>query len=180
MSESGFDHTKSSTVDVVKHSYGEFIQVWDAPFKTPGRKIILTYVRKGTEISNISKFEYPESGEFSRVVIRENQVEKQYREHKRKYRVETLLPNGNVLVSDELKGLFIDSIFSEHFDFEKLSPTGKKLGDKAVMKKQTQNQRYFVSTYQKIDDKEPKLVKVEEYLGKNKVQTKLIHSPIGN
>ncbi|KZN28539.1 hypothetical protein N480_10625 [Pseudoalteromonas luteoviolacea S2607] len=48
------------------------------------------------------------------------------------------------------------------------------------MKKQTQNQKYLVATYQRIDDKEPKLVKVEEYLGKDIVQTKLINSPIGN
>lgn len=168
----GFDHIKSSTVDVVKHNYGEFVQVWDAPFKTLGRRLLLTYIRCEDNVSNISTYEYPKIGAFSIIVKSSTQIKKQYRNSNQKSRVEMTLQNGNILISDELENLAVETVFTVDFNFKKLSPKGRKLGDQAVMKRQAENKRYFVSTYQKVDD-EPRLAMVKEYLGKNVVNTSL-------
>lgn len=82
------------------------------------------------------------------------------------------LQNKNILISDELENLAVETVFTVDFNFEKLSPKGRKLGDQAVMKRQAENKRYFVSTYQKVGD-EPRLAMVKEYLGKNVVNTVL-------
>lgn len=166
MYKEGFDHIKSPSIDVVPNTEGEFVQVWDAPFKTPGRNLLLTYQRSGTNVSDVTRFEYPEEGDFSRITINDTYRRYVYRNSPRDYRMEQILENGVILVSDQPKGLCIESIFTDSFNFEKLSPKGRKLGDRAIMKRQTENQEYYVSTFQVSIKFGTQLAFVRKYLGR--------------
>lgn len=171
MYQSGYDHIKSPTVDVVKHVVGEFVQVWDEPFKTPGRKLLLTYFRDGKDVSDVTVHEYPSDGDFSQIVKGENYIRSYYRDKEREPRIEATLPNGKVTISDESKGIYLKSEFTPGFDFEKLKPKGRALGDRAVIKKHKEQGQFYVSTYQQFGESDPELVMVKEYLGKNVVET---------
>ena len=172
MYKKGYDHQKSPMVDVREHSDGEFVQVWDAPFKIPGRKLLLAYRRNGRVVSDVTRHEYPEKGEFCKITTSEKSKYSFYRKSPRNYRLEQFLDNGRTLVSDKLKGLEINSLFTEEFDFEKMKPKGRKLGDKAVMKLQTENREYYVSTYQVCSENGSQLVLVKRYLGHDVTETR--------
>ncbi|MGH1441791.1 MAG: hypothetical protein ACRBBR_16880 [Cellvibrionaceae bacterium] len=180
MYRKGYDHVKSSTVDVVKHAYGEFVQVWDAPFKIPGRRLQLTYRRNGEDVSDITTHEYLDSGVFSKIIRGSNYVSYFYRDKKHQSRLERKLPNGKLLISDEPNLLYVKAVFTADFNFEKLTPKGRKMGDRAVMKRQINNEQYFVATYQQYGDNEPRLAMVQEYLGKNIVSTYCYEFEQGN
>lgn len=168
-----YDHKKSKTVDVRENSDGEFVQVWDAPFKTPGRRLLLTYQRNGEAVSDVTRFEYPEDGEFASIHVSENYKYSFYRDNPRVHRLEQDLDNGLTLIDDELNGFETESIFTVNFNFETMQPKGRKLGDRAVMKLQTENQEYYVSTYQVSPDRERQLARIRKYLGRDVVETKL-------
>lgn len=97
-----YDHIESPCIDVRKNAKGEFVQVWDAPFKTPGRNLLLTYQRNGTHITSISRHERPEEGLYSHIIFYESQTTYCYREQQGKLRTEKLLENGALLVWDEI------------------------------------------------------------------------------
>ena len=165
-----YDHIKSPCVDVIKNAEGEFIQVWDAPFKTPNRNLLFTYQRNGDQITSITRYECPKNGLYSTIIFYENQTTYYYRDPINKLRIEKPLKNGLTLIRDDVKGFRIEAVFTKRFNFEKLKPVGRKLGDRAVIKLQFEKKEYFVSTYQCSSEFGDQLALIEQRLGREVIK----------
>ena len=178
MSEERFDHDSSPTVDVRKNQTGEFIQVWNLPFKTQGRKLLLSYQRDGKNISDINKITYFESGTFSSISERDEQKIYTYRDNKRAFRVETTLSNGYILVDDGSEQLSTEYIYCVNFDHNTKTPS-KKLSDKVVLKLQKNNSNWYRVIYQ-VSQSIKELVATQEYCGNQLVSEEFYISVKGN
>lgn len=152
-------------MQVRKNPNGEFVQVWSAPFKTENRRLLLAYQRTATGTTDILHRVALEDGRFSLIETCGNQRTYYYRDEPHPPKMETILPSGRLLVRDPRNGYSVEGVFTREFDWEKLQPKGKPLGDRAVMKLQSDEQTWFVSTYQKIGE-QPTLMVVESYRGK--------------
>jgi len=163
MSIKGFDHEISPTVTVRKNKDGEFVQVWNLPFKTQGRKLLLSYLRNGKNITEIQKLTYYDSGLYSCVSETENQKLYTYRGDKRYFRFETTLSNGYLLVDDGKGPESAEYIYCSKFDINTKIPS-RKLNDNAVMKLQRNNESWYKVIYQ-INGVDKILVASQKYCG---------------
>ena len=152
MYEEGCDHAKSETVDVVKHKDGKFVQVWNKLFKAPGRRLLLTYFRNGKDVLDITAREYLSDGEYSHIEKGDGYIHFGYQNKSLKPRVERTLSNGKILISDEIKNIFVISVFTPEFDFDNLKPKGGAMGDgrwamgdRAIIKKHKEKGKFFIS-----------------------------------
>ena len=66
MAES-FDHQRSDRVDVFAKQNGEFVQVWNEPRGTPGRRLLMAYLRTPAGPREVIRWQYPEDGAFEQV-----------------------------------------------------------------------------------------------------------------
>ncbi len=178
MSVERFDHESSPTVDVRKNQTGEFIQVWNLPFKTQGRKLLLSYQRDGNNISDINKITYFENGTFSCISEREEQKTYTYRDNKRAFRIETTLSNGYLLVDDDREQLSTEYIYCLNFDYN-TKTLSKKLSDKAVVELQKNKCNWYRVIYQ-ISQSIKELVATQEYCGNQLVSEEFYISVKGN
>jgi hypothetical protein len=169
-----FTHQTSSVVDVRPNSRGEFIQVWDAPFKAESRRLLLTYLRTPEGPTEICHRLELEDGRFAVVETCGTQRTYYYRENPHPPRVETILPSGRMLVRDPRNGFSVEGVFTTEFDWESLKPKGKPLGDRAVMKLQSEGQSWFLSTYQGIGEQLTLRV-VERYRGKQREEMREVN-----
>ena len=160
-----FTHQSSPLVKVTPHPNGEFVQVWSAPFKAEDRRLLLAYMRTAAGPTDIIHRIALEDGRFSLIETCGNQRTYYYRDVPHPPKIETILPSGRILVRDPRNGYSVEGVFTREFDWEKLKPKGKPLGDRAVMKLQSEEQTWFVSTYQKIGEQSTLMV-VESYRGK--------------
>jgi hypothetical protein len=100
----GFEHAKSEFVDVVPNAEGEFVQVWDSPQGTPGRRLLLTYQRGEQGVSSVSSEIYFDDGPWHKISVSGDRRAFYYRQS-RDVRAEWSLPSGRWLVSDPRAGL---------------------------------------------------------------------------
>ena len=170
-----FDHQRSELVDVFPNVEGEFIQIWDSPWKTPGRRLLLTYLRTPSGVKEINHRAYLEEGPFELIEMSELRRICYYR-GSRETRHERFLPSGRFLVDDPRKGLMMRSVFTSEFDWDKHVPVGKPLGDKAVMRLQTAGSIWYISTYQDTSAGSSDLRVVEEFQGNTR--RRLVEVPL--
>ncbi len=141
-----FEHQRSALVDVFPKPDGEFVQVWDSPRSTVGRKLLLTYFRSASGPSEITHRVTLDEGPFQMIETSGSRRTFFYRGKNAAVRQELFLPSGRLLVSDPLRGLSVRAVFTRDFDWSAMIPRGRPLGDRAVIKLQDGGETYFVST----------------------------------
>jgi len=170
-----FTHQRSAVVDVRPHPEGEFVQVWTAPFRAENRRLLLTYLRTANGPTEICHRVELQDDRFSIVETCGTQRTFYYRHGTHPPRIETILPSGRVLVRDPRNGFSVEGVFTTSFDWEALRPKGRSLGDRAVMKLQSEDQSWFLSTYQRNGETST-LVVVERYLGKKREEVREVEA----
>ncbi len=169
----GFDHPASDLVDVFANDKGEFVQVWNRPFGEPGRKLLLTYQRTAAGPADVTSNVHLEEGPYRLIETSGHRRTLYYRDRPEHPRYEEILPSGRLLVEDFRNGLIVDRVFTANFDRQKRKPKGRKLGDRAVLRRQTAGETWFLSHYQERWDGEEliekKLVLVVEHRGREVV-----------
>jgi hypothetical protein len=159
-----FDHKPSQLVDVFPNPEGEFVQIWDSPRGTNGRRLLLTYLRTPKGPREVCQRIYLDEGTFELVEATDLRRVSYYRDS-RETRHERFLPSGRLLLNDPRNGFNTRSIFTADFDWEKQEPKGKALGDKQVMRLQTEGGIWYVSTYQQTPTEPESLWLIEEHRG---------------
>jgi len=159
-----FDHRASERVDVFPNPDPEFVQLWDSPSGTIGRRLLLTYLRTPTGLREINHHVYLTEGPFELIETCELRRIFHYRDGGEP-RPEKFLPSGRFLVHDPGRGLMMRSVFTTEFDWERHVPIGKPLGDRAVMRLQTAGSLWYLSTYQEAASGSSVLWVVEEFEG---------------
>jgi hypothetical protein len=160
-----FDQKASEHVDVVRHPQGEFVQIWDSPRGTVGRRVLLTFLRTPAGPHEICQRIYLDAGPFELVEATDLRRVFYYRDGG-EARHERFLPSGRRLIHDPDHGFKTRSVFTAEFDWQKQTPKGKVLGDKAVMRRQTEGDFWYVSTYQETASQPESLWLVEEHRGR--------------
>ena len=160
-----FDHKPSDHVDVFRNPEGEFVQIWDSPRRTNGRRLLLTYLRTPTGTRKVCQRVYLEEGPFELIEATDLRRVLYYRGGGES-RHERFLPSGRRLTHDPRNGFKTRSVFTAEFDWEKNAPIGKALGDKPVMRLQTEGSLWYVSTYQTTPTEPESLWLVEEHCGR--------------
>lgn len=160
-----FDHKPSDRVDVFLNPEGEFVQIWDSPRGTASRRLLLTYLRMPSGPRQVCQRIYLDEGPFELVEATDLHRVYYYREGGES-RHERFLPSGRLLVSDPSHGLKMRSVFTAEFDWEKQTPKGKPLGDKPVMRLQSEGGLWYLSTYQETANLPESLWLVEEHRGR--------------
>lgn len=140
-----FDHRRSELVDVFPNAEGEFIQVWDSPRGTQGRRLLLTYLRTSEGPREICHRLFQSEGPFELIEVTDLQRVFHYRKGGEP-RHERFLTSGRVLVHDPRHGIRTRRVFTADFDWVKQAPKGKSLADKAVMRLQSGDESWYVST----------------------------------
>jgi hypothetical protein len=166
-----FTHQRSAVVDVRPNPQGEFVQVWNAPFRAENRRLLLTYLRTANGPTEICHRLELEDDRFSVVETCGTQRTYYYRDNPHPPKIETILPSGRVIVRDPRNGFSVEGVFTTDFDWETLKPKGKPLGDRAVMKLQSEEQSWFLSTFQ-LNGEKSTLVVVERYRGKKRQEVR--------
>lgn len=160
-----FDHKPSERVDVFPNPEGEFVQIWESPRGTKRRQLLLTYLRTPTGPQQVCHRVYLDEGPFELVEATDLRRVFYYRDQGES-RHERFLPSGRLLIHDLRHGLKTRSVFTTDFDWEKQVPKGKALGDKPVMRLQTEGGSWYVSTYQETATEPESLWLVEEHRGR--------------
>jgi hypothetical protein len=160
-----FDHQPSDRVDVFANSQGEFVQIWDSPRGTAGRRVLLTYLRTPAGPREVCQRVYFEDGPYE-LVVATDLCRVLYYRNSGEARHERFLPSGRRLIHDPRHGLKMRSVFTAEFDWEKQAPKGKPLGNKLVMRFQTESSVWYVSTYQETSSQPESLWLVEEHRGR--------------
>ncbi len=159
-----FDLQRSDRVDVFPNPEGEFVQAWDSPRGTPGRRLLLTYLRTAAGPREVCHRIYLSEGPFELIEATDLRRMFSYRDGGEP-RHERFLASGRLLVHDPRYGFRTRSVFTADFDWVKQVPKGKALGDKPVMRLQSEGGSWYVSTYQE-GPSEPELLRlVEEHRG---------------
>ena len=159
-----FTHQRSTLVDVVPNPRGEFVQVWNAPHRAERRRLLLTYLRTANGPTEIYHRIELDEGPFCIIETFRTERIFYYRDNPHPPRTETILPSGRILVSDPRAGFAVEASFTAAFDWEKMRPKGKALGDRAVMKLQSSGEPWVLTTFQRRGD-QLFLVVLEEYRG---------------
>jgi len=166
MDRDWLNHKESSQVDVIQHSYGEFVQVWDGPWGRDDRRLLLTYIRTRRGPSEVSNFVYPDEGPYEMIETCGCRRDYCYRGTNER-RIERILPSGRLLAVDPTRGLRVRVVFSKEFDWEKMVPQGRKL--KSTRQLELNGLPWFTSWYQEVDGEgstmESSLMVVEAYVG---------------
>jgi hypothetical protein len=164
-----FDHKPSERVDVFRNPEGEFVQIWDSPRGTNGRRLLLTYLRTPTGPRDVCQRVYLDEGPIELVEATDIRRVLYYRGG-RESRHERFLLSGRRLINDPRHGFKTRSLFTADFDWEKQVPKGKALGDKPVMRLQTERGLWYLSTYQETPTEPELLWLVEEHRGRELVR----------
>jgi hypothetical protein len=159
-----FDHEPSEFVDVFRNSEGEFVQIWDSPRGTKGRRLLLTYIRTPTGPREVCQHLYFDEGPFELVEATDLRRVWYYRD-RGESRHERFLPSGRRLIHDPRNGFKTRGVFTGEFDWEKQAPKGKALSDKPVMRLQSEGALWYLSTYQETASEPESLWVVEEHRG---------------
>jgi hypothetical protein len=160
-----FDHKSSDRVDVFRNAEGEFVQIWDSPRGTVGRRLLLTYRRGTTGSREVCQRVYLDEGPFELIETTDLRRVFYYRDGGES-RHERFLPSGRRLIHDPRHGFIMRSVFTAEFDWEKCVPKGKALGDKPVMRLQSEEGIWYLSTYQTTPSQAESLWLVEERRGR--------------
>jgi hypothetical protein len=144
----GFDHHRSDLVDITPNSTGEFVQVWDRPQGERGRRLLLTYQRTPLGPKDISSRLYPNEGPWLLVETTGSRRTFYYRNRPDQVRHELALPGGGWLINDVPDGLVIRSVYAAAFNPEVPEVAPPPLGDKAVMRRQSEGGAWFILSYQ--------------------------------
>ena len=161
----GFDHQKSDYTDVRAQPDGsEFVQVWNKPFRAENRRVILSYRRtpdgpvdiKHRVYLDEGPYEFIETWRDTRSFVCHNHVDGRH---------ECFLPSGRLLITDSRHGTKLERVFTADFDFDKQMPKGKPLGDRPIMRLQTEGRQWFLSVYLQTSDGSSTLRVVTEYEG---------------
>lgn len=159
-----FDHKPSDRVDVFRNPEGEFVQIWDSPRGTTGRRVLLTYLRTESGPRSVCQRIYLDEGPFALIEATDLCRVSFFRDGGEP-RNERFLPSGRRLINDPRGAFSTRSIFTAEFDWERQSPKGKALGDKSVMRLQAEGGLWYISTYQKTPTEPESLWLVEEHRG---------------
>ena len=92
------------------------------------------------------------------------------RDRRRQPRLELTLPSGTLLVNDLHAGLVLRTTYFASFDWQRIRPDGRALGDRAVIKRQQAGATWFRLSIQEVYDEVDTLVEatvrlVEQYVG---------------
>ena len=98
------------------------------------------------------------------------------RDRRRQPRLELTLPSGALLVNDLHAGLVLRTTYFASFDWQRIRPVGRALGDRAVIKRQQAGATWFRVFTQEVYDEADTLVEatvrlVEKYVGTETVRT---------
>jgi hypothetical protein len=167
----GFEHLESDRVDVLPNAEGEFVQIWSAPRGHVGRYVMLSHQRTSEGPECIHARIRLEGGPWKTVETRGSHRTLYYACDTNDIRNEEILPRGRLLVSDPRQGLRTRHMFTENFDWDKLAPKGRSLGDRAIIKLQDAGSPWYVTSYQESDFDGPILCTVREHLGRVYVRT---------
>lgn len=165
-----FDHQPSKLVDVFPNSEGEFVQIWDSPRGTNGRRLLLTYLRTPTGPREVCQRLYLDDGPYGLIEATDLHRVLYYRDSSETCH-ERFLASGRRLISDPRNGFYTRSVFTADFDWEKQTPKGKTLGDKPVMRLQTEGGTWYVSTFQQTPTEPESLWLIEEHRGRDLLQS---------
>jgi 4-hydroxyphenylpyruvate dioxygenase-like putative hemolysin len=167
----GFDHGASDLVTVRANERGEFVQVFN--HRRSGGRVVLSYQRTPTSIESISWTVVLAEESYERVEVDGEQ--RCLRRRDGTARVERMLPSGRLLIQDPRAGLSIKDVWSAEFNWEKRTPKGGPLNDRAIMKLQDQNLPWYVSLFQvrkgTSGEEQKELLAVEEYVGREYQRT---------
>ena len=122
-------------------------------------------------------WDYPIDGPWEAISRTPDSVTYYPRNPSKQPRFEKTLPSGAVIVDDLHAGLVIRDDYRAEFDWATLKGKGRSLGDRAIMKRQTEESRWFILTFQERFDESDQLASsslrcVEEYRGSKVTQVK--------
>ena len=164
-----FDHQKSDHVDVRPKEDREFVQVWNSPRGTPGRRLVLTYFRTAEGPREICHHLHLDEGPFKLIVATDWGRVFYYREGW-ETRHERFLPSGKLLICDARHGYKLRSVFTADFDWTQCLSRGKPLGDRQTLRRQSEGAAWYVATYQQTPQAPETLRLVEEHRGRELVR----------
>jgi len=169
----GFEHQPGPRVEVFPKPDGEFVQVYSVD---PSQGLVKSYYRTPAGVTHVTTREYLSEGPFKyKEIFEGSRTTYVYRDHwppDFAIRYEELLADGRSLIQDERASLLIETIWTPGFDFKNVSPKGRRLKDKAIMKLQDSGSRFFVSEYQ-ISAGSRNLVRLRQYQGKRIIEETL-------
>jgi hypothetical protein len=120
-------------------------------------------------------WDYPDEGSWEAIERTSDSVTFYPRNPSKQPRYERTLPSGEILVDDIHAGLVIRNDYRASFDWSTLKGGGRSLGNRAIMRLQSQGSRWFILSIQERYDESETLVSselrcVEEYRGNNLIQ----------
>jgi hypothetical protein len=142
----GFEHTPGPRVDVFPKHDGEFVQIW-ALDRSKG--VIKSYHRtpKG-KITGLHLREFLHDGPFKmKDTFEDHRTTYYYHDHGPPdfaKRYEERISDGRLLIDDKRAGLQIERIWTKDFDFKRLKPKGRPMGDRAVFKAHDTDSTFYI------------------------------------
>jgi len=160
-----FNHQKSEFTDVFSKPDGsESVQIWNKPFRAEESRFLFTYRRTPSGPVDVKHRVYLDEGPYELIETWNETRTFYYRDGKGR-RFEFFLPSGRRLIEDSTQGTSLKTLYTADFDFDKQMPKGKPLGDRPIMRLQTEGKQWFLSVYLQTSDGSSTLRLVTEYEG---------------